>query len=111
MLLSLLKAHVLEGGFAKSCQSPSSRVCSTKEKVEDDFDKTWIPLAKLVAYTAFIGIDHYSQFSKAENCCSLERLSVEGIPTTEVRVWDWAFQMIKTQKFFVSLIEPMQISY
>ncbi|ERN18203.1 hypothetical protein AMTR_s00054p00223760, partial [Amborella trichopoda] len=67
---------------------PRSRVCSCKEKVEEGFDKTWIPLAKLVSYTAFTEIDHYSQFSKAENCCSLECRSAKVVPTIDVRVWD-----------------------
>jgi hypothetical protein len=34
------------------------------------------------------GIDHYSKYSKAENCCSLERRSAEVVPTISVRVWD-----------------------
>ena len=34
------------------------------------------------------GIDHYSKYSKAENCCSLERRSAEVVPIIEVRVWD-----------------------
>ena len=34
------------------------------------------------------GIDHYSFYSKAENCCSLERRSAEVVPIMEVRVWD-----------------------
>lgn len=34
---SNVKAQVLEGGFAKSCQSPRERVCCCKEKVEEGF--------------------------------------------------------------------------
>lgn len=33
-------------------------------------------------------IDHYSKYSKAENCCSVERRSAEVVPIIEVRVWD-----------------------
>ena len=57
------------------------------------------------------GIHHYSKYSKAENCCSLERRSAEVVPIIEVRVWDWAFRMIKTKKCLVSLEKPTQISY
>ena len=57
------------------------------------------------------GIDHYSKYSKAGNCCSLERRSAEVVSIIEVRVWDWAFRMKKTKKCLVSLEKPTQISY